>query len=619
MLDKIQSPLIDTSLAPIKGVISNSDYVFVRGANESIEKVLVSDLLAGTAGAVRIRGEADMDNASTTQTSIVIIGDPNNATMEQGVAPVDTSPNGVAYVVKTAQSGVQTQISGTVQTVFDGDQIIWSGSKWSILALGNAVTSVDGQTGDVDLESKYYWDSNKPTIGDVIGLQASLDNKYSPTNKPTPEEIGAINTDAPAAGVRNDTTSVTALDWNTSRPSYMKLITASKNSPTGGVTMHGFYMPHGAGFSGTFGTQFAARNSHFFFRSVENNELRPWRELYHTGNIPTAADVGALPSTYIPDWSVITNKPSFATRWPTYAEVAGKPTYFDTQWSQIDGIPTSFPSTWTTVSGKPTSFPTNWTDISGKPATFPATAHNHDDRYYTKTYIDSTFVETATASASFAPLNHNHDTLYYTKAQSNNNYKSASYVPAWSEITSKPSTATRWPTFTEVTSKPATATRWPTWSEVVGKPTTFVADWGDITNIPVYAKRWPTKAEVGLSNIPNYTISNATNDPSTNKFASTAAVYSVSQRVAMLESGGSIPVYKSNDPDNSDFPIGTTLIASVDGSPIYRNEQVYLFLEGGNYSFIASPNDDEYPDQLHGIWGARGYAGNGIQLFQRIM
>lgn len=48
---------------------------------------------------------------------------------------------------------------------------------------------------------------------------------------------------------------------------------------------------------------------------------------------------------------------------------------------------------------------------------------------------------------------------------------------AWSDITSKPATATRWPTFDEVTSKPATATRWPSWSEVTSKPASKTA-WG---------------------------------------------------------------------------------------------------------------------------------------------
>lgn len=30
-----------------------------------------------------------------------------------------------------------------------------------------------------------------------------------------------------------------------------------------------------------------------------------------------------------------------------------------------------------------------WDDVTGKPATFPATAHTHDDRYYTETEMNT--------------------------------------------------------------------------------------------------------------------------------------------------------------------------------------------------------------------------------------
>ena len=39
----------------------------------------------------------------------------------------------------------------------------------------------------------------------------------------------------------------------------------------------------------------------------------------------TAADVGALTSSYVPAWADVSGKPTTATRWPTYAEVTGKP------------------------------------------------------------------------------------------------------------------------------------------------------------------------------------------------------------------------------------------------------------------------------------------------------
>ena len=55
---------------------------------------------------------------------------------------------------------------------------------------------------------------------------------------------------------------------------------------------------------------------------------------------------------------------------------------------------------------------------------------------------------------------------------------------AWSGVSSKPDTATRWPAWGEVTSKPDTATRWPAWGEVTGKPSfATVATSGSYTDL----------------------------------------------------------------------------------------------------------------------------------------
>lgn len=56
--------------------------------------------------------------------------------------------------------------------------------------------------------------------------------------------------------------------------------------------------------------------------------------------------------------------------------------------------------------------------------------------------------------------------------------------------------------WTGVTDKPTTATRWPTWSEVTDKPNSFTPSahthaWGDITSgVPATATRWPSWTEV---------------------------------------------------------------------------------------------------------------------------
>lgn len=51
-------------------------------------------------------------------------------------------------------------------------------------------------------------------------------------------------------------------------------------------------------------------------------------------------------------WSLITGVPAFASRWPTFAEVTDKPTYYATDWNTtVANRPSSFPSTIPLVSG----------------------------------------------------------------------------------------------------------------------------------------------------------------------------------------------------------------------------------------------------------------------------
>lgn len=67
--------------------------------------------------------------------------------------------------------------------------------------------------------------------------------------------------------------------------------------------------------------------------------------VYSENNKPTSTDVGALPDTYTPDWSAITNKPETATRWPTFDEVA--PNGFYTVSSIITGtLPNDYYVMW---------------------------------------------------------------------------------------------------------------------------------------------------------------------------------------------------------------------------------------------------------------------------------
>lgn len=96
-------------------------------------------------------------------------------------------------------------------------------------------------------------------------------------------------------------------------------------------------------------------------------------------------------------WDYIGNKPATATRWPTWAEVTGKPSTF---------VPSAHTHPWAEITGAPaqaTRWPT-WTEVEGKPTNFPPATHSHD----------------------------------------------------WSQVANAPATATRWPSWSEVTDKPST-------------------------------------------------------------------------------------------------------------------------------------------------------------------
>ena len=140
-----------------------------------------------------------------------------------------------------------------------------------------------------------------------------------------------------------------------------------------------------------------------------------------------------------------------ALRWPTWAEVTGKPATFDPSshthpWSQVTDQPvtaTRWPSL-AEVTGTPANYPTTWDSVAAKPAQ-------------------------ATRWPAFAEVTD----------------KPINYPTTWNSVAAKPAQATRWPTFAEVSSIPATATRWPTLAEVTDKPTNYPTNWATVSGKPV--------------------------------------------------------------------------------------------------------------------------------------
>ena len=115
------------------------------------------------------------------------------------------------------------------------------------------------------------------------------------------------------------------------------------------------------------------------------------KNIYHTGNKPTASDVGARPADWLPTWDNVSGKPTTATRWPQWGEVTEKPSSFppsshEHAWDQVTGKPTTA-TRWPKfdeVTERPSTYPPSshshsWESITEKPSTFPPSSHSHSD------------------------------------------------------------------------------------------------------------------------------------------------------------------------------------------------------------------------------------------------
>ncbi|WLJ70813.1 hypothetical protein [Vibrio phage MJW] len=340
MVDKIQTKVIDADSTPVKGSISNSDYVMIQNdSTKELEKVLVSDLLAGSAGSIRIKGEAQMDNPATTPTSIVITGDPDDTTITQGNPPTDLSPNGVAYVVVTTNpSGVSTQITGEAKTVFDNDQIVWTGSKWSVSEFGSRVTSVNGRTGDV---------SGLAEAADVYTKGQSDAKYYSADNKPKFQDLADyVFWLAPNAGrirVGGNTDLVAGRDDKGFLP---------RQEGTGAASVS--YVGNPTWWFGESWINSYRGGSVNVTGQIQGvGVFDGGTQVYSANNKPTPTELGVLPSSYVPDWSQITNIPEFATRWPTKAEVGLSNV---NNWLASSAINSDSTTTYATAAGVKTAY-----------------------------------------------------------------------------------------------------------------------------------------------------------------------------------------------------------------------------------------------------------------------
>lgn len=200
----------------------------------------------------------------------------------------------------------------------------------------------------------------------------------------------------------------------------------------------------------------------------------------------------------------ITAQSRSSTWTPTWSQVTGKPTSFNPSshthpWSEITSIPdsatrgeisvanleTPSSSTLGFISGRRFMAALKWANINDKPTTFAPSAHTHA----TLTPGDGISGSSYNAgSAQTWSLDGNWLADFIDQVLYGKNYAQWGHTHIWDEIESKPTTATRWPAWSEVTSKPSTF-----------NPSSHTHPWSEITSIPASA----TRGEISLANLEN--------------------------------------------------------------------------------------------------------------------
>lgn len=156
--------------------------------------------------------------------------------------------------------------------------------------------------------------------------------------------------------------------------------------------------------------------------------------VYHTGNKPTASDIGAAPSSHNHNSGNITALTGYVKPSSTSA-IATTDTLNAALGKLEKGLEGKKEASWT---------PT-WNEVSGKPSTFTPAVHNHASSDinkmtgYTKGTSTSAIDAADTLNAAISKL----EVALDSKSNTHNHpYRPNTWVPAWSDITNKPTFAT---------------------------------------------------------------------------------------------------------------------------------------------------------------------------------
>ena len=183
-------------------------------------------------------------------------------------------------------------------------------------------------------------------------------------------------------------------------------------------------------------------SSRVYIRSYYNGTWTAWTKEYNTANKPTANEIGAAPTSHNHNTGNVTaltgySKPSSTSALSTSDTLN---TALGKLEKALDGKSNSHSHPY-----RPDTWVPSWSDITGKPSTFNPASHTHGANEinkmtnYAKGTTTSAIAATDTLNQAISKLEVALDGKSNTHTHP---YRSNTWVPAWSDVTNKPTFAT---------------------------------------------------------------------------------------------------------------------------------------------------------------------------------
>ncbi|MFZ4398758.1 MAG: FISUMP domain-containing protein [Bacteroidales bacterium] len=193
------------------------------------------------------------------------------------------------------------------------------------------------------------------------------------------------------------------------------------------------------------------------------------------------------PNLFDGNWSNLSGKPAFATIAYTgnYNDLNNKPVLFSGNYSDLTNKPTQWDSTWASIKNKPIFFDGEYNSLINKPSLFDGVFDSLTGKPTTlEGYGISNAISTSHASYGITTTNISNWNTAFSWGMHEGLYRPIGWVPAWTDVTGKPTFATIASTgnYNDLNNKPVLFSG--NYSDLSNKPTQWDSSWVSIKGKP---------------------------------------------------------------------------------------------------------------------------------------